>query len=426
LLWWRSFEDAQLTNLIEKGVATNYSVAQAVSRINQSRALANVAFSELLPGALLNGSYVKAEESGSRFPGGGPFTYEVYSASVDASWELDIFGRLRRELEARNAVYDGQIADLHDVVRMVITEIAMTYIDLRGAQSQLKISQNNKALQADSLKLVQTKFKFGEVSELDVVRAKNQLAGVEASIPPLAAAVKTHLHRLAVLVGMEPTSLYEELAKPQGIPVFKGPMSIGTPKELLRDRPDIRVAERQLAASTARIGVATGELFPKLQVRGSLGMDAPKFSDLSTNRTFNSFGPSISWAAFDLGRLRYEIRRADKAAEEALLHYEETLLKAFEDVENSFVNYTSEQQRTEQLTIAEDSARRAYRIANDQYKEGALDFLSVLDTQRTLLESESQSIDGAKRRAQALVGIYKALGGGWHGWELSAGTSPEA
>jgi len=417
--WWKTFQEPLLDSLILQGVADNKDVGQSLARINQSRALADRAFSELLPGAQLASKYEKGKSSGARFPGGGEnFDYEVYTASVDALWELDIFGRLRRELESRNAEYDSSVALLQDTVRMVVAEIGTSYLDLRGSQADLKIAKKNRDTQRKTLKLVKTKYQYGQVGELDVARAETQLAQTKATIPSIKARVKAHVHRLAVLVGKQPQELYPVLLKVRDVPTYNGPVSIDSPSELLRRRPDIRSAERQLAAANARIGVAVGELFPKVTINGSVGWEAPKVSDFGADAYTYNFGPRITWAAFDSGRLRAQVRVEDARTEEALLGYEKTVLLALEDVENSLTNFTSEKRRLVELEVAKNSSRRAYELADDQYREGLIEFIDVLDAQRAMLFAEREWNLSKAGVGTALIGVYKALGGGWEAWEL--------
>jgi multidrug efflux system outer membrane protein len=427
VLWWKGFQDEKLNALIQRSVDSNLGVQQALTRINQSRALAREAFSELLPGALLGAGYTKAEETGNRFPGGssGDFEFEVYTASIDALWEIDIFGRLRRELEARNAEFDVKVADLHDAVRMLISEVATAYFELRAAQVQLGISNKNQALQERSLEIVSSKYDLGQVSELDVARSQTQLAQTKADIPLVTSRVDMQINRLSVLLGKHPRFLKVELGEPGSLPVYQGALSIGTPDELLQRRPDLRAAERRVAASNARIGAALGELFPKITISGSLGWEADKPSNWGATATRYSFGPSISWAAFDTGRLRARVDEADERTQESLFSYEEAVLRALEDVENALVSFSAEQQRLQELRTAVTASNRAYTIANDQYNEGVLDFISVLDAQRTLLQTESDAVTSEKNLSLALVGIYKSLGGGWEAWDLKVISESE-
>lgn len=435
--WWRDFKDPVLDALIQKSVQENKDVLQSIARINQSRALARAAFTELLPGARLSGSYERGQASTARFPGGEPssststptssgslgnFDYEVYTASVDASWELDLFGRLQRELEARNAEYNASVGDVYDVVLVTISEVGNSYLSLRSVQEQLEIAKKNEKLQKELRDLTATKFQFGQVSELDVTRANTQLAQTRSLIPGLKALEKTHIHRLAVLIGEQPQTLHNELMQHAVLPDYKGPISIPAPEELLRRRPDLRRAERQLAANHARIGVAMGELYPKVTFTGSIGYQASKFSNLSDGEIYN-FGPAISWAAFDSGRLRAQVDVAEARTAESLLAFEQAVLRALEDVENSLSTYRAQQLTMIELKKAFKAARKSYRLAKLQYNEGALDFLSVLDTQRVLLETENAYIQSKEKLSLALVSIYKSLGGGWQAWELSDDNS---
>lgn len=425
ITWWKDFKDPVLDALIQKAARENKNVLQAIARINQSRALASEAFSELLPGAQLSGSYEKGKNSTARFPGGGNpngaignFDYEVYTGSIDASWEIDLFGRLQRELEARNAEYNASVAEVYDVLLMTIAEVGDSYFSLRSVQEQIKIAEKNEKLQKELRDLTGTKFQFGQVSELDVTRADTQLAQTRSLIPDLKALEKTHMNRLAVLTGEQPQNIREELARALPLPDYEGPISITTPDELLRRRPDLRQAERLLAAKNARIGVAMGELYPKITFNGSIGYQASKFSDLTDGRIYN-FGPSITWAALDTGRLRTRVHVAEEAQKEALLAFEQAVLVALEDVENSLAGYRAEQLKILELQKAFQSAKKSYEIARLQYNEGALDFLSVLDTHRTLLDTENAFIQSKEKLSLALISIYKSFGGGWQAWVLS-------
>ncbi len=420
LAWWNSFEDDTLTYLIEEAVRENKDVKQALSRINQSRALAREARSELYPGIQLGSAFEKSRQTGSRFPGAGGFRYEIYTADSSASWEIDIFGRLRRNLESKNAEYAGQVASLHDTLLMVLGEVAQTYFSLRGAQAQLHIAQKNLDIQEDTLELVQVKFDTGVVSELDAVRAQSQLEQTRAVVPVWEAHVQTSIHRLSVLLGKFPKDLEADLEKRGPIPNYAGPATLGKPEELLRRRPDIQIAERALASYTAQIGVAVSELFPKLTFSGSLGVDATHFSDLTggANTRGYAFGPSISWRPFDFGRIQARITAADERAKEALYAYEKQVLVALEDVESSLVTFSSQRRRKIQLDIAFASAQKAHELAREQYEEGLIDLLSVLEAQAQMLDVESALCESREQVSSSYVLLSKALGGGWQQWEL--------
>jgi multidrug efflux system outer membrane protein len=420
--WWTLFNDSTLSTLVQDAARENKGVLQALSRINQSRAMARVAFAELLPGTQLNGSYTKVKDSGSRSPAEfstGAYDFEIYSASVDAVWEIDIFGRLRRNLEARNAEHAAAVAQLQDSLRMVVAEVGVAYFELRGYQAQLNIAKENLEAQNHTSRIVKAKYQNGLVSELDVVRAQAVLAETRASVPPLESAVKRSIHRLAVLVGKYPKELESRLIAPASIPLYQGSVGIGAPEDLLRRRPDIRSAERMLASYTAQIGVAVGDLFPKVTLNGAIGVEAPNFSGLTDGGSVYSYGPSISWTPFDSGRLRARVKATDARAEEALLAYEHVVLVALEDVENALAAYTAERIRHERLKEAVTATSRAYLLAKDQYQEGVLDLLSVLDAERSKLQNESSLAQSETALATSVVGIYKALGGGWESWELA-------
>lgn len=427
--WWKSFDDEVLTNLIEKAVGNNKSIKQALARVNQSRALARESKSELFPGAQVGASYEKSKNPGSRFPGeegqeNRGFNYEVYTSSLDASWEIDLFGGLRRGLEASNADYAARVAELEDALRLLTSDIAMNYFALRGSQLQQRVALKNAALQKETLDIVSAKHKFGQVSELDVLRAKTQLEQTNAETPLIKANVKSQIYRLSVLLGEEPASLTELLKEAKDIPTFKGEMSIDKPSDLLRRRPDLRVAERKLAAETARIGVAVSDLYPKITIDGSLGLEAPKVSNLSDSSSETYiFGPRVIWRPFDSGKLRARIREREARTEEALYAYEEVVLEAIEDVENSLLNFKAQRERRLGLKKALDAAKKAHKLAKAQYEEGVLDFISVLDTQKSVLENENNFALSERDFATAIVGIYKALGGGWEKWELGEAKS---
>jgi len=418
LFWWQAFEDEQLNQLVERAIVANKDVSQALSRVAEARALRRASFSELFPGTELNASYEEGEDSSARFPRGdgtstSGFEFEVYEGSVDALWELDIFGRLRRDLESKRAEVDAAIADLHDVLRIVIADTVTSYFALRGAQKQLSIAKKNLKLQAESLAVARSKFELGATSELDMTRAQALLETTRASVPPLEARVRAERHRLAVLLGKLPRGLYDELTEVKGIPSYKGPITIGSTEALLRRRPDIRVAERTLASQTALVGVRIGELFPQVEIFGSLGVEAPEFSGLDEGMGVYRWGPRIRWAPFDSGRLISQIRAQEARVQQALAAYELSVLKALEDVENALVNYASEKERYVRLARALEASTQSFEISKAQYREGALDFLGVLDAQREVLQTESDLVTSEQALATRLVGIYRALGGGW-------------
>ncbi len=418
--WWKSFNDSILIGLIDTAVKENHDVLQALSRINQSRAVARESLSELLPGVQVSGDYEKARSSGARFSGegGGAFEYELYTAGLDALWEIDIFGRLRRGLESKNAAYEATVAELRDSIRMVVSEVAVAYFELRGAQRRLDIAENNVRIQRKTLRLVEAKFEAGQISELDVLRARTQLERTQADIAPVENAVQRSLHRLAILLGKQPMELYAQLNVAKEVPTYAGPLKIGNPGDLLRRRPDIRMAERRLASETALVGVAVANFFPVVTLSGSLGVEASSVSDWTKGAGTYRFGPSLTWSPLDTGKNMARVKAQEARVQEALLSYEKSILLALEDAENAFVRYRTEQDRMLRISRALASAQKAHTIARAQYDEGVLDFLSVLDAQDQVLDNEDQLALSQQNIGLAIVGIYKALGGGWEAWSL--------
>ncbi len=417
--WWESFNDPVLNQLIIKSIKSNKTVKQALSRVNQSRAMARVAYAELLPGFQLGGSYNESQISGVQF-GGAPTGFELYRAGVDASWEIDIFGRLRRNLEASNADYEEKIASLDDSILILLSDLANNYFQLRSTQQQLLIAKNNLKLQQETLRIVQAKLDAGSIGELDLARAQSQLAQTNSLVAPLKAMLKSHIYRISVLCGKSPTRFVKLLKGAKKVPTYQGPIEIGNVEDILQRRPDIRVAERSLAEYTALIGVQKGEFFPKLQLTGSFGYENTEGEGLfHSNREVYSYGPSITWTPFDFGSIRAKVKAADQRAEEALFNYEETVLKALEELKNSFNNYRAQSARTYYLKTAFESSKRAYQLAQAQYQVGTIDLLSVLEAQKEMLLTENEFAVNKQNQATAVVNIYKALGGGWEAWQMT-------
>ena len=308
----------------------------------------------------------------------------LYNAGFDATWELDFFGRVRRAIQADTAEVAATVATRQDVLVTLISEVARNYFELRGAQNQLAVARGNVENQRETLDIALAKFKAGRATELDTARARAQLDATLALIPPLEAAVKHAIHRLSVLTGQQPTALESELAPPAPIPALPPLVNIGNPAELLRRRPDIRSAESSLAAATARIGVETADLFPRVTFNGNLGVQASEFSGLVKGGADTySFGPSITWAALDLGHVLARIKAANARADAQLAAYEKTVLNALEETENALVDFGHEQVRRDYLRTSERSATQAMTLARQRYDGGIADFLPVLDAQRS-------------------------------------------
>jgi multidrug efflux system outer membrane protein len=339
---------------------------------------------------------------------------ESFLVGFDASWELDFFGRVRRSIEASAADVGTAEASRRDVIVSLMAELARNYFELRGAQNQLAVARQNADNQQQTLDLTIALLNAGRGTELDVSRAEAQLNFTLAIIPSLETTMQQAAHRLGVLIGQEPTVLVSELTVPLPLPALPAMVAIGQPADLLRRRPDIRVAERALAAATARVGVATADLYPRVTVLGGVGLQAGSVVDLfSSGSTTFSIGPNIFWAAFDLGRVRERINAADARTEAALAQYEQRVLLALEETENALVDFNRQQERRDLLATSARASAKAADLARLRYQSGVTDFLTVLDAQRTVLAAQDRLAESETRTATALIAVYKALGGGW-------------
>ncbi|HEY0339438.1 MAG TPA: TolC family protein, partial [Steroidobacteraceae bacterium] len=339
--------------------------------------------------------------------------FDTADAGFQGLWELDLFGRVRRNVEAARADVGASTATLQDARVSVIAEVARDYFVLRGLQDQLALTERNADNQLNTLKLTRVRLEAGRGNELDTARAEAQWRTTLASIPTLEASIATTMYRISVLTGRQPAALNEQL-KAQAAPKLPALNSIGTPELLLRRRPDVRIAERRLAGATARIGVAVGDLFPKVTLTGNFGYLAPTFGDLGQGEArFFSIGPGISWAAFDLGRVRARISTARAETDAALSSYEGAVLNALEDTEGALVSYGHSQAHRDSLGAAAASSDKAADLARKRFEGGLVDFLEVLDAERTALTAELLFSQSRTDEATSLVAVYKALGAGW-------------
>ena len=430
--WWTTFKDPLLESLIARAVQSNWDLRTAAGRVREARVLRGVAGADLWPTINVSGSYTRQRSSENAIPlslggassgtsgGGTPFLrglkleQDLFQTGFDASWEIDLFGGVRRSIEAADADLAASQEDLRNTLVSLLAEVARNYVEVRGFQRRLAIAQENLKAQQDTLELTRARFNAGLTSELDVTQAASQLATTQSQIPPLETALKQGIHRLGVLLGQAPGALLEELSTAAPIPSVPPKVPAGLPAELLRRRPDIRRAERQLAAATARIGVAEADLYPKLSLTGSLGLESLKLADLPQGASrFWSVGPTLSWPIFDAGRIRANIAVQDARTDQQLSTYAQTVLTALEDVENGLVAYSREQVRRMQLTQAVEANRRAVALANELYRNGLGTFLNVLDSERALFASESDLAQSEATVSSDVVALYKALGGGW-------------
>lgn len=413
--WWRNLHDETLNQLIEQAVTNNHDLRIAQANVKAARALLGEGRYEKYPIVTSSGSISREESSTARVRNAGADrTNTFYDASLDASWELDFFGRVKRSVEALSADYEAATASQRDVYVTVTAEVARTYLELRGAQYRLQVAKDNAENQRGTYDMTQSITEGGMGTNLDIVRSQAQLETTLASIPVLETEISRTIYRLSVLVGKEPPALRAQLSKPEPLPDIPELINIGHPAELLRRRPDIQNAERRLAAATARIGVATADLFPRVSLSGSVGYVANRLSGLGDSdfRT-TSFGPFLTWPAFDLGRVRARIRAADASAEGLLATYEKTVLTALEETENALVQFARTRQRQSHLQIAASASAKAVELARVRYSNGVDSFLNVLDAERQLLSIQDQLAQSETDTGLALVALYKALGGGW-------------
>jgi outer membrane protein, multidrug efflux system len=416
--WWTVFEDPTLVSLEERAIRSNLNLLQAEARIRQARAARGVAAGGLGPAVDAGASFQRSRSPVRTSSGQDNETRGIvsntYDTGFDAAWELDIFGGIRRSIEAADADLQAAEESRRDVLVTLTAEVARNYIELRAFQQRIEIARQNLATQQHSARLTRLRFEGGFVSGLDVANAEAQVATTASQIPVLEAAARQSIYALGFLLGQEPAALMAELSPAADIPPAPPATPEGLPSDLLRRRPDIRRAEADIHAATARIGVATAELFPKFTITGSAGLRSSDFSSwLTWDQRFWSFGPSVSWRVFDTGRTRAAIAEQEALQEQALIAYRQTVLTALQEVENALIASAKEQERRRALVDAVEANRRAVRLAKTLYTEGQTDFLSVLDAQRSLFLTEETLVLSTSAVSTDLVALYKAIGGGW-------------
>jgi NodT family efflux transporter outer membrane factor (OMF) lipoprotein len=409
--WWTTLNDPILSDLIERVVLNNPDIRKVRAKIREQRARRNISYAGLFPTIDAAGSFTR--KKGSEDTGGGKET-DFYSAGFDAGWELDLFGGTRRLVEASTADLQASREDLRDVLVSLLAEVALNYAEVRSFQARIEVAEKNLDIQNESYQLAQLLYQAGLANEIAVYQAKYNLENTRSNIPTLRTALEEAMNRLAVLVGDNPGAVHAELKEQKPVPVSRPDLAVGIPADVLRQRPDIRRAERQLAAQTARIGVATAEMYPKINLTGSIGFESLTLDNLITagSRAY-SFGPRITWPIFKAGSIRSNIEVQSALQEQYMIQYETAVLKALEEVENRLVAYLEEQNRRQSLSDAKQAASQAAALAQDLYKAGFTDFTSVLDAQRSLLSFEDQLIQSEGNIISNLVRLYKALGGGW-------------
>ncbi len=409
--WWQRLQDPALSALMDDALAGSLDLKSAQARLRQARALRAAAGADRFP--TLSASASARRANGSEQIGSGRTT-ELYSAGFDASWEPDVFGGVRRSIEAAQAELEASEASLQNTRVSLVAEVALNYVEVRAFQARLAIARANLDSQAETFQLTDWRAQAGLAGALDVERARTQLEQTRAQIPSLETSLAQAEHRLAVLLGRAPGALRERLAVRGPIPVPPQQVAVGIPADTLRQRPDVRAAERALAAETARIGQAQAARYPSFRLTGSIGLEALTASALgASGAAASALAASVATTIFDAGRLRQQVEAQSALAEQALASYEAAILTALEDVENALVSLGNSAQRAAALGAAAEAARNAELLARQRYQSGLIDFLALLDTQRTLLSIEDNLAATQAERASALIQLYKALGGGW-------------
>ncbi|HON91101.1 MAG TPA: efflux transporter outer membrane subunit [Sedimentisphaerales bacterium] len=421
--WWTTLGDPVLSRLIELAVEGNLDIATARSRVRQARAQRQIVQGGLLPGF---NAGVSATSSRVDRRNGFDTSGQVYSASLDAGWELDLFGGVRRSVEAATANLESVEAGLSDVLVSLLAETALNYVDVRTYQSRLASAEASLKVQEDTYQLVLWRLEAGLGDELAAQQARYNLENTRSQIPGLRTGLQQAKNRLAVLLGRTPGALNAELETPAPVPVPSREIAVGVPAEVVRRRPDVRQAERELAAQTARVGAAVCDLYPQLRLNGSVGIETLSLREPAASRTWTaSGGPRLSWAIFD-PTVRPNIEVQSALQEQALIQYRAVILSSLEEVENAMIAYVQEQQRRENLRAAADAAQAAAELAQFEYQAGLRDFSDVLDAERSLLSFQDQLRQSEGVVVANVIRLYKALGGGWTSMAEAATTGEVA
>jgi NodT family efflux transporter outer membrane factor (OMF) lipoprotein len=409
--WWSTLNDPVLSDLMDLAIMENPDLKEALARIREARARRGISEARLFPAVDKQGTFTQQRSSENAGIGS---ESKLYSLGFDAGWELDIFGGIRRSVEAAHADLQAAEEDFNQVLVTLLAEVALNYVQARTFQTRIKVAEANLGTQEETYSLIRYRFEAGLIDELPVKQALYNLENTRSQIPVLRVGLEASKNRVAVLIGKQPGTVHEKLAPCGKIPVTPLSVAAGVPAETLRHRPDIRRAERRIAAQNARIGVAEANLYPRFQLNGSIGLES-----FSSATLFNSgshtwrFGPSIFWNLFDAGTIRRSIDVQTALQDQAVIQYESTVLNALEEVENALAAFAEEQFRRESLINAVDAARQASHLSQDRFTAGLVDFSSVLDSQRSLLSFQDQLAQTEGEVIFNLIRLYKALGGGW-------------
>lgn len=413
--WWKQFDDPLLTDLIGQGSEHNRDLAVALANVERAKALRKVAAGGYWPGVNAQAEASRSRYSRQAAVGSSSGTRNTFSAGLDASWEIDLFGRVRRSVEAADANIEAAEAQRQGVLLAVVAEIASNYFEVRGLQRQLAMTERDVALLKQVENIARAQAQAGVVSEMDVSRAQGERESLEAKLPDLQAEIAARIYRISVLTGQAPEFHAKAIATTRPMPLQKDRVPVGLRSEILKRRPDVRQAERELAAVTANIGVAKADMFPRFSLTGAIGSSARVFSDIFTPNTItHSLGGALGWPVFAGGSLTAQVDVAKAEAKAAFASYEQAVLLALEDVEGALVRYGREWQTLTRLRAAEASRKESFEIARLRYEAGEEGFLSILDAERALVATRNDVIASETRVLTNLTQLYKALGGGWH------------
>ncbi len=413
--WWTVFNDRKLEELLQRAQLENLNLKKAIARLSEARSFVGIARGERMPIVDAGGDVNVGQQSAATlpidFPGGTDAT-TLLSLGVDAAWEMDVFGKFARDIESAEAGYEASIGDYRDVLVSLLAEVALSYVDVRAFQQRIEFARSNVDSQRESLQLTRDRFDAGLTSALDVAQAESNLGDTESTIPRLEQNLNFALNRLAVLLAVTPGTLHEELAIEGDVPTPPSTVAVGIPANVMRQRPDIRAAERALASQNALIGVATADLYPSFSLRGFFTFNWGNIGPMSTGTAW-AIIPGFNWNLFDRGRIQSRVHVEEARTQQAFLAYEQTVLIALEDVENSMIAYFKEQERRDRLTEAVDAAQRSVDLVRTQYLAGLTNFQNVLDSQRSLFRFQDQLAESEGLAVQNLIVLYRSLGGGW-------------
>lgn len=420
--WWQRLGDPTLTDLVTRALGNSRDVASATARLREARARRDLALANPFPTVGASGSVTRTQVGSQHVTG----DTSLYQAGFDAGWEPDLYGGQRRAAEAAQADLGAAAGDLGAVRVSLAAEVARNFVDVRSLQSRLAIARANLEAQSQTLQLTQWRAQAGLTTSLDVEQATTSVEQTRAQIPTLETSLADAGNRIAVLAGVPPGSFDAELATAAPLPAVPASIAMGIPADTLRQRPDLRAAERRLAAETARIGQQTAALYPRLALSGTLGLQSLTLGGLTHGGALVSqLAAQLAGTIFDAGRVRREIDIQTAVQERALSDYQRAVLTALEDVENALVAFDNAERRRDSLAKAVIAARNAALLAEDRYAAGITDFQTTLDTQRTLLAAEETLAITEDDRVQAVVQLYKALGGGWTPTSTDAGNAPQ-